>query len=115
MHEEFETRSRGIMKLIDPKILREIKKNKLWVLRNRRDHAAINVAYSKDGLRWTTGATGKLLLSGLECNIEGFMATEEEHDGFYMEPFDPRNHDIPKLQALEYVACNKAIKLAYFI
>jgi hypothetical protein len=103
----------------------------LWVLRERKTDKAVDVALSKEGLKWVVDSKGDYIffkdattrvnkLNGIPVKIE-FIENSPQglqpSDDYYTEQFIPRDHyrangnlnSYP--QGAEYLACKKAVDL----
>lgn len=102
------------MKPIEKSILSFIRDRKLYVLRDKRTHTALNVSYSEDGLRWTTNKVGRLLYFKKAYLTSGRMVGDlSPSEEVYVEKFVPRNHERTASQVAEYTWIKKATHLLY--
>lgn len=125
---------------IEPRIRELIEANEFYVLRRKRTHEALNVSYSRFGLRWTTDRNRNLsyfrsaqlrhrkdvlgnYVPYFHKNISDGL---EKSSNVYIEKFIPRDHYKdsengassvldPRLQVAEYIMTSKALKMLYWV
>jgi len=99
---------------IEPWVITFIGATNLWVLRRKKDGAALNVSYSEEGLKWSCNKTGRAIyfqkgyIRGGKLP-EGIMSAE-----VYVERFKPGNKKSQFLQQAECTWIGKALRLMYF-
>ena len=118
---------------LEPRIVTFISDKDMWVLRDSKTHHALNVAFSKEGLDWTTNARGSLVCFENArlvriVNVEKSLKNDQvvidyvtigSTDGnaprpsnkVYRERFVPMNHSDSRAQIAEYVYVDKAYRL----
>lgn len=106
------------MRTIEPRIRSFIKDNHLYVLRSRKTGKALNVSYTREGLKWTTSNYGKLLFY-TNARIERHKNRLEivgdltPSDAVYIEEFIPLDNKNLKVQISEIQWTDKALRLLY--
>lgn len=119
------------LELISPSVQSRFQSNVLYVLRSSRNHKAIEVSLTQDGLKWVTDTKGEFIYfknADLRVDEENgrpvFAYFVERSPGglqpsknYYVERFIPRDHYRsngtlhPYLQGVEYLACKKGLSI----
>ena len=96
-----------IIREISPEIRQLIADKHMFVLRRKRDNVALNVSYSRDGLKWTSNKLGRCLMFKRAFVRNGRIEPvgdygAQEATDVYTERFVPSNHDTESAQVAEY-------------
>jgi len=125
---------------IEPRIRELIEANEFYVLRRKKTHEALNVSYTRIGLRWTTDRNRNLsYFKSAQLRHRKNVLGEyvpyfhkntpdglEKSSNVYVEKFVPRDHYKdsegnststldPRLQVAEYIMTSKALKMLYWV
>ena len=86
--------------------------NRLKVLRRKKDHTALNISFTIEGLKWTTNKVGRSLYYKNAFLSKGrFVGDLTPSNDVYVEDYFPQNRGDNRLQSAEMVWVNKAIAL----
>lgn len=109
-----------VIREIQPWVKDYVTKNKLRVLRRKKDGVALNVSYTDFGLSWTANKSGRLLMYKRAFVVKGkFIGLRDKEgnlikdDSVYCEDFIPTDKKTEYAQVAECTWVAKAMKLLY--